>query len=47
MSLTNLFFTISLVLSLFFALSFVILFIFYLVIYNRVNKNFRAVKQHD
>ncbi|KXT83221.1 hypothetical protein ACVRXQ_06495 [Streptococcus panodentis] len=47
MSLTDFFFTISMTLSFFFALSFVILFIFYLVIYNRVNKNFRAVKHHD
>lgn len=47
MSLTEVFFIISMVLSIFFAISFLILFIYYLVIYNRVNKNFRAVTRHD
>ena len=47
MSLTEVFFIISMVLSIFFAISFFVLFIYYLVIYNRVNKNFRAVTCHD
>ena len=47
MSLTEVFFIISMVLSIFFAISFLVLFIYYLVIYNRVNKNFRAVTRHD
>ena len=47
MSLTEVFFIVSMVLSIFFAISFFVLFIYYLVIYNRVNKNFRAVTRHD
>ena len=47
MSLTEVFFIISMVLSIFFAISFLVLFIYYLVIDNRVNKNFRAVTRHD
>ena len=46
MTLTNLFFIVSISISVFFAISFVILFIYYLVIYSRVNNNFRMVK-HD
>ena len=47
MSLTEVFFIISMVLSIFFAISFLVLFIYYLGIYNRVNKNFRAGTRHD
>ncbi|WP_019322086.1 hypothetical protein [Streptococcus mutans] len=43
MNLTNLFFNIGLGISLFFAACFVTLFISYLVILERVNKNFKAV----
>lgn len=46
MSLTLLFFIVSISISIFFAISFIVLFIYYLIIYNRVNKNFRMVK-HD
>ncbi|MDO4667654.1 MAG: hypothetical protein Q4A90_07455 [Streptococcus sp.] len=46
MSLTHLFFVASIGISILFAFSFIVLFIYYLVIYGRVNKNFRAVK-HD
>ena len=44
--LTNIFFIFALVLSLFFASCFLILFICYLVIFNKVNRNFKVVK-HD
>lgn len=46
MTLTNLFFGLALGISLFFAICFGALFISYLVIYHRVNKNFKAV-DHD
>lgn len=46
MIITNIFFGVALAISIFFAVCFVVLFICYLVIYNRVNKNFKAVK-HD
>ena len=46
MTLTNLFFGLALGISLFFAVCFCALFIAYLVIYHRVNKNFKAV-DHD
>lgn len=46
MTLTNLFFGLALGISLFFAICFCTLFIAYLVIYHRVNKNFKAV-DHD
>ncbi|EHJ53122.1 Uncharacterised protein [Streptococcus macacae NCTC 11558] len=43
MNLTNLFFNIGLGISLFFAVCFILLFICYLIILERVNKNFKAV----
>lgn len=47
MNLTNLFFNIGLGFSLFFAACFVTLFISYLVILERVNKNFKAVDDDE
>lgn len=47
MNLTNLFFSIGLGISLFFAACFVTLFISYLVILERVNKNFKAVDDDE
>lgn len=47
MNLTNLFFNIGLGNSLFFAACFVTLFISYLVILERVNKNFKAVDDDE
>ena len=47
MNLTNLFFNIGLGISLFFAACFVTLFISYLVILERVNKNFKAVDDDE
>ncbi|MEY8699833.1 hypothetical protein [Streptococcus ferus] len=43
MNLTNTFFHFGLVISLFFAGCFAVLFISYLIILERVNKNFKAV----
>ncbi|EMC29909.1 hypothetical protein SMU85_01484 [Streptococcus mutans ST6] len=47
MNLTNLFFNIGLGISLFFVACFVTLFISYLVILERVNKNFKAVDDDE
>ncbi|MCB4943468.1 hypothetical protein LGV92_07530 [Streptococcus mutans] len=47
MNLTNLFFNIGLGISLFFAACFVTLFISYLVILERVNKNFKVVDDDE
>ncbi|MDT9564547.1 hypothetical protein [Streptococcus mutans] len=47
MNLTNLFFNIGLGISLFFEACFVTLFISYLVILERVNKNFKAVDDDE
>ncbi|EMC24839.1 hypothetical protein [Streptococcus mutans] len=47
MNLTNLFFNIGFGISLFFAACFVTLFISYLVILERVNKNFKAVDDDE
>ncbi|MFM1669323.1 hypothetical protein AB6P02_05915 [Streptococcus mutans] len=47
MNLTNLFFNIGLGISFFFAACFVTLFISYLVILERVNKNFKAVDDDE
>ncbi|WP_019323694.1 hypothetical protein [Streptococcus mutans] len=47
MNLTNLFFNIGLGISLFFTACFVTLFISYLVILERVNKNFKAVDDDE
>ena len=47
MNLTNLFFNIGLGISHFFAACFVTLFISYLVILERVNKNFKAVDDDE
>lgn len=43
MTLTNTFFIIAIGISAFFVISFVVLFVCYLTIYNRVNRNFKAV----
>jgi hypothetical protein len=47
MNLTALFFILSLIISSFFAFVIVILFICYLIIFQRVNKNFKAVDRDD
>ena len=46
MTLTTIFFNIAIRISLFFALCFIVLFVDYMMIYHRVNKNFKAV-DHD
>lgn len=46
MTITNIFFIVALIISIFFTICLVVLFICYTLIYNRVNKNFKAVK-HD
>ena len=43
MTLTTIFFNIAISISLFFALCFIVLFVAYMMIYHRVNKNFKAV----
>ncbi|KXT76991.1 hypothetical protein [Streptococcus sp. DD12] len=45
MNLSTLFFILSAVMSLIFTLGFVTLFICYVIISNRVNKNFKAVRK--
>ncbi|MFT8425929.1 MAG: hypothetical protein ABF630_10740 [Liquorilactobacillus sp.] len=47
MNLTALFFIVALIISGFFAIVIVILFICYLIIFQRVNKNFKAVDNDD
>ncbi|WP_169790605.1 hypothetical protein [Liquorilactobacillus sucicola] len=47
MSLTDVFFVLALIISAFFAFCTVGFFILHLVIYHRINKNFKAVEKDD